>query len=245
MAESQILSTVQIISHLVCHKPMKWDSENQLVIIYIYIYIYMKIFTICILYIYVYCDDVQNYLFSRRLVFKQTFNFSQTTIRKPIHHRNSRRLFAIISHSNNTIKQHLDFFFIFRLAWQISFYRRLISGLMTDKSNFLMKIKIFYFFPTTFRYFWVLFPFSILFYLFVFCFLFKCCFGVMLYLSLCSQYFLPPLRSSIYIFWHSHFYHFVFLFLFLFLSCLSFSLPLFQEKKIFGHIRIINLLPSC
>ena len=38
----QILSTLQIISHLVCHNPTKWISDNQYCYnIYIYIYIYM------------------------------------------------------------------------------------------------------------------------------------------------------------------------------------------------------------
>ena len=42
MALSQILSTLQIIPHLVCHKPSKLDSDNQH---YIYIYIYIYIYT--------------------------------------------------------------------------------------------------------------------------------------------------------------------------------------------------------
>ena len=43
IALSQILSTLQIISHFVSHKPMKWDSDNQHSYnthIYIYIYIW-------------------------------------------------------------------------------------------------------------------------------------------------------------------------------------------------------------
>ena len=43
---SPILSTLQIISHLVCHKPTKWDCDDQQcynIYIYIYIYIYMQI----------------------------------------------------------------------------------------------------------------------------------------------------------------------------------------------------------
>ena len=56
IALSQILSTLQIISHLVSHKPTKWDSDNQhcnnnnndniyiyiYICIYIYIYIYIR-----------------------------------------------------------------------------------------------------------------------------------------------------------------------------------------------------------
>ena len=44
------MKTLQIISHLVCHKPTKWISDNQqcyniYIYIYIYIYIwYVKIF---------------------------------------------------------------------------------------------------------------------------------------------------------------------------------------------------------
>ena len=38
---SQILSTLHFISHLVYHKPTKWDSDNHKLFIYIYIYIYI------------------------------------------------------------------------------------------------------------------------------------------------------------------------------------------------------------
>ena len=51
---SQILCTLQIISHLVCNKPRKWDRDNQHCSIYphthththtyIYIYIYIYIY---------------------------------------------------------------------------------------------------------------------------------------------------------------------------------------------------------
>ena len=40
LALSQILSTLQIIPHLVCHKPTKWDNDNH-ILLYIYIYIYI------------------------------------------------------------------------------------------------------------------------------------------------------------------------------------------------------------
>ena len=45
IALSQILSILQIISHLVRHKPTKWIGENQHynnIYIYIYIYIYIS-----------------------------------------------------------------------------------------------------------------------------------------------------------------------------------------------------------
>ena len=52
IALSQILSTHQIILHLVCHKPTKWDSDNHTLLIYIYIYIYIYIL-LKVIYIYI------------------------------------------------------------------------------------------------------------------------------------------------------------------------------------------------
>ena len=42
IALSQILSILQIILHLVCHKPTKWDSENHILFLYIYMYIFFE-----------------------------------------------------------------------------------------------------------------------------------------------------------------------------------------------------------
>ena len=48
IALSQILSTLQIISHMVRHKPTKLDSDNQ------HCYKkYIRIYIICIIYVYI------------------------------------------------------------------------------------------------------------------------------------------------------------------------------------------------
>ena len=53
---SQILSTLQIISHLICHQPSKWDSDNQHCYnIYIYIYIHTHTHTYIIIIIIMSC----------------------------------------------------------------------------------------------------------------------------------------------------------------------------------------------
>ena len=53
-ALSQILSTIQIISNLVCHKPTKWDSDNQHGYdIYIYIYVCVCLYACVYMCVYV------------------------------------------------------------------------------------------------------------------------------------------------------------------------------------------------